>query len=88
MNFQYICDKEGQNVILRSNSWNSRIYNAIVFMTDGKLLYIGDVKHDLTKLDENYWLEMKYKKYALKDKNKVMCGDTPILITARLEEIK
>lgn len=89
MTFDNYCEKLGQSILLRtSDGWRSPIFQAIILMINGKLFYIGGVKHDLTKLAKDACLDTQRRKYHIKNAQKIVCGDTPLVIVASLEEIK
>ncbi len=62
------------------------VYTVIGFDNQGKYLYIGPARHDLTTFDAGY-VEADGVKYTIDRAEKVYCGASPLYIWAIIREI-
>lgn len=63
------------------------VNTVIGFNSQGHYLYIGPPEHDITKLNNEYWIESDSKKYIVDRSEKVYLKNEAVYIWAIIREI-
>jgi hypothetical protein len=67
-NINQIFNTFGDSVTLHEPAgWHSNTYQATVKQVGDKIVYVGPIQHDISKLSSDAWLEHKGQKYSMSD---------------------